>query len=215
MRILLRKNAIFFIPYIILLAFSLCILLLFNKASIHLFINRFHSGFFDFFFKYFTHLADGLFILFIGILFFAFNKIRSLFILVSFGLSSAVTQILKKVIYYEQLRPGVFFNDLSNLYIVPGVDIHGYFSFPSGHTTGAFCLATCLVLSDNKTKWHLFLLLYALLAAYSRMYLSQHFLVDVVVGSTIGVCSAFVVYPVFYRWKFLKKIFPNEKNTGK
>ncbi|NUM50928.1 MAG: phosphatase PAP2 family protein [Flavobacteriales bacterium] len=215
MRSLLRKNAIFFIPYIIILAFSLCLLLFFDKASIHLFINRFHSSSFDFFFTYFTHLADGLLILFIGIIFFAFNKERSLFILVSFGISSAITQILKKVIYHEQLRPSVFFNDLSNLYIVPGVDIHGYFSFPSGHTAGAFCLATCLVLSGSNTKLQLFLLLYALLAAYSRMYLSQHFLVDVVVGSTIGVCSALVVYPIFYHWMFLKKIFPNKKNAGK
>ncbi|CAG0951487.1 MAG: phosphatase PAP2 family protein [Bacteroidetes bacterium] len=215
MRSLLRKNAIFFIPYIIILAFSLCLLLFFDKASIHLFINRFHSAFFDFFFKYFTHLADGFLILFIGILFFAFNKERSLFILVSFGISSAITQILKKVIYHEQLRPSVFFNDLSNLYIVPGVDIHGYFSFPSGHTAGAFCLATCLVLSGSKAKLQLFLLLYALLAAYSRMYLSQHFLVDVVVGSTIGVCSALVVYPICYHWMLLKKIFPVEKNAGK
>jgi membrane-associated phospholipid phosphatase len=205
MKSLLRKNLFFFIPYIIVLAISSSILLLYNKASIHLFINKFHTPFLDYFFKYFTHLADGIFVFIIGVLIFLNNKKRSLYILLSFGLSSAIAQILKKVFYFEHLRPSIFFSDLSNLYIVPGIEIHGYFSFPSGHATSAFCIATCLVISGSNRAAQICLFLYALVAAYSRMYLSQHFLVDVVIGSIIGVICATIIYPLFYYWNFLNK----------
>jgi len=37
----------------------------------------------------------------------------------------------------------------------------------------------------------------AILVAYSRIYLSQHFLTDVLAGSLIGVSIAMIVYYVF------------------
>jgi membrane-associated phospholipid phosphatase len=37
----------------------------------------------------------------------------------------------------------------------------------------------------------------AILVAFSRIYLSQHFLIDVVAGSFIGVASANVVFRIF------------------
>ncbi len=38
----------------------------------------------------------------------------------------------------------------------------------------------------------------AVLAAYSRVHLSQHWLIDVYVGSMIGVCFSILLYVVFY-----------------
>jgi len=215
MKSLLRKNLFFFIPYILVLAFSSCILLLYNKAVIHLFINQFHTSYLDIFFKYFTHLADGIFVFFVGLFIFIINRKKSAYVLLSFGISSAIAQILKKVFYSEHIRPSIFFSDLNNLYIVPGIDIYGYFSFPSGHATSAFCIATCLTLSGSNKATHILLFLYALLAAYSRMYLSQHFLVDVVVGSIIGVLCAATIYPIFYNWHFINSNSFLNKNVNK
>jgi membrane-associated phospholipid phosphatase len=48
--------------------------------------------------------------------------------------------------------------------------------------------------------------LLAVLAAYSRVHLSQHWLIDVYVGSIIGVCFSILVFIVFYstnKWPHL------------
>jgi membrane-associated phospholipid phosphatase len=70
-------------------------------------------------------------------------------------------------------------------------------SFPSGHTASAFALATILSFSvkDNSLK-SIGLLLGACIVGFSRTYLSQHFLVDVTVGSAIGVVSAYILLAV-------------------
>jgi membrane-associated phospholipid phosphatase len=54
-----------------------------------------------------------------------------------------------------------------------------------------FCLLAFYT-KNNFLKVIYFLI--AFLIAYSRMYLSEHFLKDVYTGSIIGVCSALLVY---------------------
>ncbi|MBS1563115.1 MAG: phosphatase PAP2 family protein, partial [Bacteroidetes bacterium] len=67
-------------------------------------------------------------------------------------------------------------------------------SFPSGHTTSAFALATILALHATKKGWGVFFLLLAVGVAYSRIYLGQHFLPDVTMGAILGTVSGLLVY---------------------
>ena len=72
---------------------------------------------------------------------------------------------------------------------VPGVELNaGQTSFPSGHTMSAFGLASLLALMAGKQgrKRVLFLALLAILVAISRVFLVQHFLVDVLGGALLG-----------------------------
>lgn len=57
-------------------------------------------------------------------------------------------------------------------------------SFPSSHAAGAFALAT--VISRRWPKGWPWFFLFAVLVAFSRMWLNRHFLSDVVVGAVIG-----------------------------
>ncbi len=60
----LKNNAFFLLPYLIVSADPHPqSLLIFSKPDIHLWINQFHSPFFDWIFKYLTFLGDGLFII--------------------------------------------------------------------------------------------------------------------------------------------------------
>jgi membrane-associated phospholipid phosphatase len=108
-------------------------------------------------------------------------------------------QIFKKVIYSGRPRPYKYFGDLDIVIpSVPGIEMHSYNSFPSGHTATAFALFFSLIfIIQNKFLVFIFFIL-AIGVAYSRIYLAQHFPVDVLGGSIIGVITAFSIYPLIY-----------------
>jgi membrane-associated phospholipid phosphatase len=123
-------------------------------------------------------------------------------------------QILKHIISYD--RPVSVFENYPHLELplVPGVDMYHGNSFPSGHASTFFMFCTCCVilmaihyiregkLRDLRTKilfnaTLLLLLVFAALGAYSRVYLSQHFLSDICVGSIIGFTTPFLMLYLF------------------
>lgn len=81
------------------------------------------------------------------------------------------------------------------------------YSFPSGHTTAAFSLAT--VLSYNFPHFILLFMSIALIVGLSRIYLAVHFPTDVIMGIIIGVSfglfNSSMIHPYFiYRFLELK-----------
>lgn len=77
---------------------------------------------------------------------------------------------------------------------VQGYDCAVTPSFPSGHTATAFALFTGISLFVRNRRIKVGMFFPALAVAFSRIYLMQHFLSDVLVGSLIGVAAALVVY---------------------
>ncbi|WP_317898662.1 phosphatase PAP2 family protein [Aurantibacillus circumpalustris] len=70
----------------------------------------------------------------------------------------------------------------------------GSYSFPSGHTTSAFAMATALSLSYK--EWYVAVpaYLYAGIVGYSRMRLGVHFPTDVLAGMVLGIGSGLLVW---------------------
>lgn len=68
------------------------------------------------------------------------------------------------------------------------------YSFPSGHTSTAFSLATSLSLQCP--KWYVIApsFLYAGAVGYSRLYLGMHYPSDVAAGAVIGVAFSWITY---------------------
>lgn len=172
--------------------------------SFHLF-TLWHSKITDYFFTYFTHLGDGLFALFlIVILLIAKKKELSLLIFFSYSSSGLLAQFIKHLVHTQ--RPGFFKEITKNCHFVQGVKINLMNSFPSGHTTSAFAIATILIFYFPTSKWKAAILLTAFLVGYSRIYLVQHFVSDVGCGMLLGtLCGVFVVEI----YKFL-----NQKNNN-
>ncbi len=198
------------------------VLLHVGKVQIHREMNTYVGNVsIDHFFAYITHLGDGLFALFIAILF-AFKNVRvSLYILFSYAGAGILSYILKHWVYYEVTRPHFVFQYYvrEQLKLADGVEVVAFHSFPSGHALSAFALFFCLLFVTKNHLLKLLFFLLAVVAAYSRVYLSQHWLVDVYVGSIIGFIFAVLLYIVFYyqnKWPQLNtgliQLLSNYKN---
>jgi membrane-associated phospholipid phosphatase len=212
----LKNNQIFFIPYLILLLISAGVFLSVNKADIHIYINQFHTAFFDVFFALLTYLGDGWFIIFPAVILLFFSLRHFVFLITAYFSTGLITQILKRIFFGDTLRPSRFLED-AELYLIEGVDMLSGRSFPSGHATSAFVLFLCLALIINNRITKLACLILACLVAYSRVYLSQHFLIDITFGSLIGSTGALALYLLYYKddrkwhdWT-IKKVFKHEQ----
>ncbi len=188
---IIKNNKYFFIPYLFALIITTIVLLCFSKAQIHLSVNSYHNVFFDKFFFYITNLGDGLFA-FIIVLVFLFIRYRyAILIAICSFLGGFISQLLKNYVFNNQPRPYKYFKEIYeggyNLYTVPGLELHTLDSFPSGHTAIAFSLFLSLtfITKNNFLKSIYFII--ALFVAYSRIYLSQHFLIDIFFGSILAV----------------------------
>ncbi len=122
-------------------------------------------------------------------------------IFISFITSGIAIQIIKYFIV--EARPKVFFEQAQLPFFIKDVTLYNMSSFPSGHTTTAFATATTIVLFQKTKSWQLPILLFAAMVGYSRIYLSQHFLGDVIVGAVIG-----TVFGVFCSWIIFKSNHP-------
>lgn len=194
MKDILKANRSFLIPYFIFIVCGAVLIAVNTKAATHLEFNSFHSHFFDIFFSYFTRMGDG-YALVLAVIILLTVKFRYALIVGFANITAAIiTQSLKHTLFANVVRPKKFFEGLHDIYLVPGIDNHLYYSFPSGHSTCAFSLyfALALLVKNKTLKFALFLI--ALLAGYSRIYLSQHFFEDVYAGSVIGVTSSAIFF---------------------
>lgn len=220
MKQILKTLSVYYIAYLILLTVVLTLLFAYPKVELHLLLNANHTSIQDTFFKYYSVLAEWPFYVLALFPLLWKKKEWTIFYLLSELSGGAVVQILKHL--FSAPRPLTVFENYPDLVLpmVEGVHMHHSNSFPSGHTSTFFVFFTCCALmlayhylsaanQRNTRRWVLFnlsvLLLLALAAigGYSRIYLSQHFLSDVCVGSIIGVTMPCLVF-YFGRNKILK-----------
>ena len=76
----------------------------------------------------------------------------------------------------------------------------GHMSFPSGHATGAFSIAT--VIADYYPEYKVYAYIWAGLVAVSRMYEDAHWFTDVAVGSAVGHFTARKTLGLNWSWEW-------------
>jgi membrane-associated phospholipid phosphatase len=207
---LLKKNSAFFIPYSVFVLCGGVLLLCFTKHSIALYVNSYHCTTADFFFKYWTLIGLGWLMVPVGLVL-LFVRLRYFIIAsLSFIIAFLVNDTIKQIVGAP--RPIEMFSQLhQDLYLIPGVEVNHWNSFPSGHTVIAFALLSSLALFTTSKTMKFVFFITAFLVAYSRMYLSQHFLIDVYVASFIGVCSTLLSYRLGTNLSWLNKFSAMDK----
>lgn len=148
-------------------------------------------------------VAYGVAVLLIGISFlkkYSFTRQRSLYIGASVVSAGIIATILKYSIH--RTRPYYTYSFLEK------VTSGGGPSFPSGHTTSAFSIATAISLAYP--KWYVIIPAYAWAGAvgFTRMDLGVHYPSDVLVAAIIGAGTAFLWYK---RQRLLKTKNENKK----
>ncbi len=208
---LFAKHKKYFISFSILFLLSMIFLQTTGKSFSFITLNFYHSFWLNVFFINFTFFGDGIFALCLiaFIFFYKKKKQQALTMLYSFIFSGLTAQIIKNLVHAP--RPKLFFESGQYLFFIDGVTHANYASFPSGHTATAFAISTVLALTLKNKKWQLPLLFGAVLVGYSRIYLAQHFLIDVIIGASIGViagvCSVYLVTNFKNMMLFFKKQF--------
>lgn len=208
MRRALSKNKLFLVPYALIFCVACFIIAGTDKIQLHIFFNSLLHPVLNFLFRYITYLGDGVFVLSLSVILLIFNFRMGLTTLLAYGLSAGFTQGIKYAFFNDEDRPYLIFQQLHlPLNLVEGLieDQHIHRSFPSGHATAAFALFFCLSFLSEKVSSKIFFFFMALLVAFSRVYLSQHFFEDITAGSVIAVFFSCLVCWFFYFSKVAPK----------
>jgi len=196
----IAKINVFILGTFLYILIGLLILLIFDKSTVHFTINKYNSPFFDVFFKYLTYIGDGLVTVILVLLIGWFLNSRFRLSTILLGLltlffTGLMAQFLKRMIYPEAERPLKYLGE-KILHLVPDVDVHLMNSFPSGHTATGFAFFAFLAfLARKQSKFvQVLCVIMAILIAYSRMYLSQHFLEDTIAGAFVGILAYLIAH---------------------
>ena len=180
-------------------------------TQILLFFNSLHSPYFDHFMKSFS----GQFIwapMYATILYILYRrygwKCATCYFLAIPLIILCTDQLCASVIRpaVERLRPSNLNNPISSLVHVVNEYRGGRFGFPSCHAANSFALAAFLIPLFSKRRFTIFILSWAIVNAYSRLYLGVHYPGDLIVGGIIGAC-------IGYTWYLIAKKVANQFAT--
>jgi hypothetical protein len=118
---------VFFIVYIIAAAF---LVPLNSKAEPHLFVNRYHSPFFDLPYSYINRLGYGLFAVGVDQTLVHYRVTYATLFAAGYLLGRIVLQLAKRLLFSVDYRPARYFEEISGLQLVEVVSIRYTNSFP-------------------------------------------------------------------------------------
>ncbi len=183
----------FLMPYLLFLIVGVEYYFSHDHGDFVLLLNKNRIALLDFAMPWITHLGDGLFFALVTLIFVLYRW-RVGMVVLALGLTQLITSyLLKRQVFRGTPRPKTFFAELEvPLSFIEGVKVHSYNSFPSGHTMTAFAIFFFLSCYFQQRLFSVLFFTLALAVAISRVYLLQHFLIDVCVGSIVGVILGFI-----------------------
>ncbi|AMM52243.1 PA-phosphatase [Rufibacter sp. DG15C] len=169
-------------------------------------LNSRHSPFWDTFMTLISnkYVWFPFYLLLIILLIYFYRKRGVLMVLslaASVGLADFVASGIFKP-FFERLRPCHEAVIGTAVRVVDGCG--GRYGFVSSHAANSFAIAVflCIMLPRQQRWFKAFLLVWATMISYSRIYLGVHYPGDITVGAAIGVGAAFLS---IYVYRFIEK----------
>lgn len=173
-----------------------------EHLALHEAVNRYHAPWADVFFANVTNLANGWTPALLSLILLWRSWRAFLLMGLATAMSGILVQVLKHLVFAGVKRPFLYVDQMPGLHMVPGVELHHWLSFPSGHATSAFSMCLALAVLANARWSSILLALGAALLAFSRVYLSQHFTEDVLAGAVLGIVTGIGCYYLLYRGRW-------------
>lgn len=171
-------------------------------TGLFFFINRMHNTYFD----YFMSAYSGRWIwipMYASILYVMLRNFHwkvTLLCMVAIALTiTFADQVCATWIrpFVERLRPANPENPISEMVHVVNNYRGGRYGFPSCHAANTFGLAFFIFFLFRKRWLTLFIMVWALLTCYSRVYLGVHYPGDLLAGALVGAIGAWLIYSLF------------------
>jgi membrane-associated phospholipid phosphatase len=201
MKDFLYRHRAFLLPFLVLWIGVGYLQFFYSQNFIILTLNRYWTPFGDFFFAVTTHMGDAAFVISIALAALYYSYQKGILILAGYVLSGLLVQVSKIYLFPDSRRPvHVLEHVVPWLHTVANVPVYHNGSFPSGHTTTAFALFATVAFFSSSDWIKFVCLMLAVCVAYSRMYLLQHFLLDVHMGALLGTVTAVLLVYYLLSW---------------
>ena len=179
--------------------------------DLFLFLNNIHNSFWDEVMWFISGKYEWipLYVILLGVIIWKFRMKSILVILMIPILITAADQISVKLFkeVFERLRP-CHNPEIQHLVHTVNNKCGGKFGFVSSHAANSFALAGFLSLIFTNKWFNLFILFWAAVVSYSRVYLGVHYPGDILVGALLGLIIGYLVYLLF---QFIERRFWKEK----
>lgn len=196
-------NFYFLIPFVVWVIIGGALLYRYDQMQLFANVNTRHNDLLDVIMYNISHLGEGQYVAVLLFLLLLVPGLRNWWYVVAavscVGFSALLVQMIKRFVSYG--RPLSVYGEDSWFHIEPNWQHLYEYSFPSGHSAGAFSLfffISCLLPRRFRVFGAVFFMV-ALLVAYSRLYLGAHFFLDVYVGSIIGTLFCLFFFFIMHR----------------
>ncbi|MGD9928534.1 MAG: phosphatase PAP2 family protein [Mangrovibacterium sp.] len=175
--------------YLLFLSLGLLLLLFFRHGSLVMLINKYSAEWLDLPVLLLSDVGLGSTIAVVAVLL-AFFRIRyALMGLFNLAMVGLLTGLFKNVFFQGYLRPISYFGADEFYRLVTTAEPNYFNSFPSGHTMAIFGFLSLVAYFTGKQWAGVLFFFVALAVGFSRIYLCQHFIVDVYFGSVFGMLA--------------------------
>ncbi len=148
-------------------------------------------------FVYISFLGEAyLFIVVTVMIYWLFEKKWAYKFITAFLASTVVVSVMKVLI--KRPRPYQASTDIKSIG-TPAHEAYGTqsYAFPSGHSNAAASISVGVMKQTKNWFVWILMILNIILVPFSRLYLGQHYLSDVLAGLLIGIISVLLIYKLF------------------